>query len=234
MVCLDKPILNDNYDLSISKCLNCNTFQLDELIPLEILYHGSHNIETVGDLWKNYFIDYTNKIKNIVNNKNILEVGCPSGKILKNINNFNKYILIDPNINNDIINYNILNYNLQNKDNIILINKFFDDLNINNDFKEKINIIINSHFFEHLYEPINFLKKCFEILNDDGELFIGIPNMETIKNEYKGLFFGLSFEHTYFINEKNMKYLLESNGFELINIFYYTNHSVFYHAKKNK
>lgn len=229
LVCSDEPILNDNYDLSISKCSVCNTFQLDELIPLEILYSGSHNIESVGDLWKNYFINYTDKIKNIINNKTVLEVGCPSGKILKNINNFNKYILVDPNINHHILNFNIENYNFENKKNIILINKFFDN---NFKFNEKIDIIINSHFFEHLYEPIIFLNKCFEILNDNGELFIGVPNMETIKNEYRGLFFGLSFEHTYFINEKNMKYLMESNGFEIINIFYYTNHSVFYHCKK--
>ena len=95
-----------------------------------------------------------------------------------------------------------------------------------------MDIIIHSHLFEHIYEPNKFLNDCYHLLNDNGEMFFGIPNMEYIAEKSIAPFFGVFFEHTIFYNRENITYLLHKNNFELINIHYYGNHSIFFHVKK--
>jgi SAM-dependent methyltransferase len=208
-------------NMSFSKCFSCNTIQLDKLIPLEILYFNSHNYNSVGETWKGYFEIFNKNIKLLIENKNILEIGCPSGKIALLNNNYNKWIIVEPNKNNSI----------EFNEKIIFIEKFFDDKLIIND---KIDIIIHSHLFEHMYEPNNFLKKCYEILDDNGEMFFGVPNMQYLSEKNLNMFLGVFFEHTIFLNKDNISYLLNKNGFNIIEIYDYVNHSTLYHVKKVK
>jgi predicted SAM-dependent methyltransferase len=211
-----------NYDtLSFSQCIGCNTIQLDKLIPLNILYQTSHNVASVGKVWENYFDLFIKKIAPLIEQKNVLEIGCPSGKLALKCNNYNKWYIVDPNKNNEI------NFN----DKIIFIQKFFD-----NTFKFDtcVDIIIHSHLFEHIYEPNDFLKKCNEILNENSEMIFGVPNMQFLTENSLALFVGISFEHTIFLNKENISYLLNTNGFEIIEIIDYENHSTIYHVKKQK
>ena len=43
------------YPLSFGQCETCNTIQLDQLVPLEILYQDSHNYVSIGPTWNEYF-----------------------------------------------------------------------------------------------------------------------------------------------------------------------------------
>jgi 2-polyprenyl-3-methyl-5-hydroxy-6-metoxy-1,4-benzoquinol methylase len=210
-------------DLSYSICDTCNTIQLDNLIPLNILYGKSHNFTSVGEIWKNHFLFFSEKIKDIINNKIVMEVGCPTGKIANISSNYKTWYAVEPNIN----------VNSYKNKNINFIKEFFDD-NISNHVNEKIDVILHSHLFEHIYEPNIFLKKCFELLTDDGEMFFSVPNMQFIADNSVVPFFGVFFEHTIFLNKENITYLLEKNNFKIINIYYYDNHSIFFHVKKNK
>lgn len=207
-----------NYDtMSFSMCSTCNTIQLDKLIPLDILYKTSHNTTSVGKTWENYFILFINKIHGLINDKIILEIGCPSGKIATKCDNYNKWYIVEPNKNNQTLF----------GDKIIFIEEFFDD---NFVLAEKVDVIIHSHLFEHIYSPNSFLKKCRDVLNDNGEMFFGVPNMENMID--KTLFLGIFFEHTIFLNKENITFLLNKNGFEIIDIIDYENHSTIYHTKK--
>ena len=218
ITCTDNKI-SQLEDMIFAQCNKCNTIQLQKLIPLEILYNGSHNFTSSGILWDNYFKLFSKTIDNYVKDKTILEIGCPSGKIAMNVNNYNKWFIIEPNINKDI------HFNK----NIYYIESFFDEnLTIN----ENIDLIIHSHLFEHIYYPNNFLKKCYELLNDNGEMFFGVPNMTYFTQSNNTTFLGLFFEHTIFLNEENIVYLLSKNNFKIINIIYYDNHSIIYHCKK--
>jgi hypothetical protein len=49
MLCTNSPV-KDFSNLSFSQCLSCNTIQLDELIPLEMLYSDSHNYTSFGKI----------------------------------------------------------------------------------------------------------------------------------------------------------------------------------------
>ena len=216
--CVNEPNLEIS-TLSISQCVECNTIQLDKLIPLEILYKNSHNHNSIGNLWNNYFELFIKKIQNIINNKTVLEIGCPSGKIALKSNYYKHWYIVEPNKNPDVIF----------KENITFIEKFFnDDLSLN----EKIDVIIHSHLFEHIYEPNIFLSKCNKILNDNGDMFFGVPNMEYFIKTNTCPFLGLFFEHTIFLNKENISYLLNKNNFEIIDIIDYENHSILFHCKK--
>jgi predicted SAM-dependent methyltransferase len=165
-------------------------------------------------------MDWTVKtIENIIKNKTILEIGCPSGKIAEKCDSYNKWYIVDPNKNNKIVF----------KDKIVFIETYFDDsFQIN----EKVDIIIHSHLFEHIYEPNEFLKKCNEMLIKDGEMIFGVPNMQYFAEKSVCLYLGVFFEHTIFLNKQNITYLLKKHGFEIINIIDYENHSTIYHTKK--
>jgi predicted SAM-dependent methyltransferase len=218
LTCYSKPIYESS-ELSVSKCITCNTIQLDKLIPLNILYGGSHNYTSYGKVWEKYFDLFVSYIKSIVINKNILEIGDPSGKIALKLNDYNKWFIVEKN-KNDKINFN---------EKITFIEQFFDDDFIIND---KIDIIVHSHLFEHIYEPNKFLEKCYDILNDNGEMFFGVPNMQHFTETNICPFLGLFFEHTIFLNKENITYLLNKNNFEIIKIIDYEKHSTIYHCKK--
>lgn len=210
-----------NEELSISKCIQCNTVQLDKLIPLDILYSTSHNYTSVGKTWEGYFNLFCNKVQTIIIDKNVLEIGDPSGKIANRTDKYSNWFIIEPNKNDKII--------FNNK--ITFIEGLFDEDFIIND---KIDVIIHSHVFEHIYEPNVFLKKCYELLDVNGEMFFGVPNMEYIAEHELCPYLGVFFEHTIFLNKENISYLLLNNNFEIIEIIDYENHSTIYHCKKMK
>jgi len=207
--------------MSFSQCIGCNTIQLDNLIQLNILYSNSHNYVSVGEVWKGYFQLFNDNLDTLTSNKNILEIGCPSGKLALSHDNYKKWYIVEPNQNKSIV------FN----EKIIFIETFFDE---NFTINDTVDIIVNSHLFEHLYEPNIFLKKCYDILSDDGEMYFGLPNMEYIAEQNLSLFLGIFFEHSIFLNKDNIIYLLIKNGFEIKNIIDYQTHSILFHVKKVK
>lgn len=212
---------NYNFDtMSFSICVNCNTIQLDKLIELNILYGLSHNFTSVGKIWENYYDIFIKYIQNKINNKVILEIGDPSGKLATNCSHYNKWYIVEPNKNNNVA------FN----EKIIFIESFFD-----NNFKidQHIDLIIHSHLFEHIYDFDIFLKKCYEILNENGEMIFGVPNMENIAKKSLSLFVGVFFEHTIFLDKENITYLLKKNGFNITKIVDYENHSIIFHTQKS-
>lgn len=206
-------------ELSYSQCINCHTIQLDKLIPLDQLYSESHNYVSVGNTWENYFKTFVEILQPHIIDKNVIEIGCPSGKIAQRLFDFKNYTIVDPNKNPNIV----LNDNM-----------FFDQTFFDENYKpdKQIDIIVHSHLFEHIYEPNKFLNTCNNLLADNGVMIFGIPNMEFISNNALSLFSGIFFEHTIFLNKENVSYMLNNNGFEIIDIIDYENHSIIFHCQK--
>ena len=102
LCCVDTPNLTSE-NLSFSICQVCNTIQLDKLIPLDILYSSSHNTVSVGKVWEGYFQLFCRTIEPFVINKNILEIGDPSGRIANASNGFSNWYIIEPNKNENIV-----------------------------------------------------------------------------------------------------------------------------------
>lgn len=225
--CIDVnvPYMPRYNGLSFAQCSVCNTVQLDRLIPLDVLYEKSHNFKSVGKVWDAYFATFVAKLFPLIPNKTILEIGCPSGKLAQQMNHYDKWYIIEPNRNMSI------QFNAK----IQVIETFFDadfELTHYSEINRPIDIIVHSHLFEHIYEPNAFLQKCYEILSIGGEMIFGVPNMEYLSTADLSLFLGIFFEHTIFLNKDNITYLLNRNGFDIIEIIDYANHSTIYHTRK--
>lgn len=205
--------------MSFSRCCVCNTIQLDRLIPLNLLYSSSHNTVSVGKTWDNYFRLFCDKVGEIVEGAVVLEIGDPSGRVACALSNYNVWYIVEPNKNEAI----------EWKENIHFIEDFFDE---NFSLGFSVDRIVHSHVFEHMYSPNVFLKKCWNVLKEGGEMFFGIPNMEHIAQEGLAPCLGIFFEHTIFMNKENIEYLLKRNGFEVLSIYDYENHSILFHVKK--
>ncbi len=65
-------------------------------------------------------------------------------------------------------------------------------------------------------------------------MFMSIPNMEYLLNSKKSIASILHFEHTFYLNDEIITYLLNKNGFSIELKENYKNHSIFYKIKKSK
>jgi SAM-dependent methyltransferase len=204
--------------MSFNVCNVCGEVQIDELLDLSILYQNNHNINVVGNIWKQHYVELVSFISDTIKDKVILEISDPSAKIAKLSEGFKQWYIIEPNVEkNDI-------------ENVEFIDGFFD-----NDFNvvSNVDVIIHSHLLEHIHDPIVFFKKCNELLKEDGVMVISVPDMDYILNKEHSPNNILHFEHTYFLNYKVLELLSSLNGFKIVDSKSYDNHSIFYKLKKD-
>lgn len=190
--------------------------QLKKLVPLEILYANHHNSGAVGKTW----IDHHQKFAEFVlknDPKNVLEIGGAHGilakKCLSKINI--PWTILEPNPNPV-------------KDcKANFIKGFFDKEFV---IDSSVDTIIHSHLLEHLYDPLEFFKDLSKT-KLSTKLIFSIPNLnEMLKRKYTNC---LNFEHTIFITEPLIEFLLSSHGFEFIEKKYFKeDHSIFYNCIK--
>lgn len=83
--------------------------------------------------------------------------------------------------------------------------------------KEKFDVIWASHVFEHLKDPIAVVKKCNEILNEDGYIYIGMPDPYFLDlNQPEKFGHWHIFEHHIMWEMESFCEVLRENGFEII------------------
>lgn len=191
--------------------------QLMELVPPFILYSDYHNPGSTGKLWENHHKEFFKFIGDI-SSKSVLEIGGLSGNLSKH------FLETDSNFTIDIIEPST-NVNLKFDQRITHINDFFESCK----FSKKYDVIIHSHVIEHIFNPVEFLVRIGNILDKSGEHYISFPNMKYwLSNNYSNT---LNFEHTYYIDDNVIQYLLHSTGF-CIETCCISNHSIFIKAKK--
>lgn len=82
---------------------------------------------------------------------------------------------------------------------------------------DKFDMIWASHIFEHFRDPIGAVKKCNELLNEDGYLFVGMPDPFFIDFGNVGIWGHWHlFEHHILWDMDSFCDLLRENGFEII------------------
>lgn len=111
------------------------------------------------------------------------------------------------------------------------LNKIFCGRIEETDFeKESFDIITMWDVIEHLLEPRPVLKKCYELLKDEGFLFLHTPNGEVqlYKSRIKKIIFGEkegiryleAKDHLNLYKEKTIEKLLKGCGFQEIKFFH--------------
>lgn len=83
--------------------------------------------------------------------------------------------------------------------------------------QEKFDLVWASHVFEHLRDPIAVVKKCNEVLNDNGYLFIAMPDPYFIDLNQPDRFGHWHLNEHHIIWEmESFCEVLRENGFEIV------------------
>lgn len=82
---------------------------------------------------------------------------------------------------------------------------------------EKFDIIWLSHVFEHLIRPDLFLEKCKENLNEDGIIFIEVPNCEN----KTVLQLSIDEPSTFHFSKRSLEILGKKQGYDILKSDYF-------------
>jgi SAM-dependent methyltransferase len=214
MGCVTAPASNDlRADMLWHISPSNGLLQLQNLIPLDILYPENHNA-SIGGIWMKHHKSFASFIREY-SPQSVLEIGGAHGILSK--------IYQDelPSVDWTILEPNPVPIDgLKAK----IIRAFFDDqYQLDND----VDAVIHSHVFEHVYDPQSFIRHISRILADGKYLIFSLPNMEEmLKKRYTNC---LNFEHTVFLTEPYIEYLLHKHGFRIQDRQYFLDdHSIFY------
>ncbi|HEH5540573.1 TPA: methyltransferase domain-containing protein [Campylobacter coli] len=191
--------------------------QLKNLIPLEILYANGHDSGVVGSLWEEHHKEFADLVIKS-NPKSVLEIGGGHGKLSQNcLSSVDiKWTIVEPNSCNK-------------HQNVDYIDGFFQKEIFNNGC---FDTIVHSHTFEHIYNPHKFLEEISFALQSGDKMIFSLPNMQKwLENKFTNC---LNFEHTIFLSENILEFLLYKHKFKIIQKQYFKEHSIFYHVCKDE
>jgi 2-polyprenyl-3-methyl-5-hydroxy-6-metoxy-1,4-benzoquinol methylase len=211
------------HDMTFDICKKTGIIQLRDLIDPNIIYSKFHS-EGVGKTWDLHRIEFSNIISQYLkNNDRVLEIGGSDGKLAQKLlhknEDINEIVIVEPNIKEPFQNHRIKH-----------ISDFFN----NPDIKKyrDFNMVIHSHTLEHAYNPLDFIRSISSILDYGSYHIFSVPNLYSY---LKGKFINiLNFEHTLFLRESVIDYMLSINDFTILQKYYYTNHSIFYVTRKQE
>jgi len=170
---------------------------------LESNFTDSYSIGRIR-LWKSQK-KYCNKILN--NSKTILEIGSGHGEA---IYNFDKIGYNVTGIEPDKKNVTSINKKLKNSKCIVEKAETFS-------FEKKFDIIWLNHVFEHLTQPIQFLTKISNFLNNSGFIFIEVPSVEK-KNDSRQF---TSAPHAYNYSKLSLINISKKTNFNIMKCDYF-------------
>jgi 2-polyprenyl-3-methyl-5-hydroxy-6-metoxy-1,4-benzoquinol methylase len=193
--------------------------QVNPLVPLDILYETQHN-DSNGGTWLQHHLEFKDFIlKN--GQRNVIEFGAGSGilsKLFLKENKDCKWTILD--INTDL---------LKDREDISVIK---GEINKDSEISEEYDTFIHSHLIEHIYNPEDFLELLGEKSKYDSNHIFSLPNLRVwLEKKHSNTIF---FEHSLFLEEAFLDFLLKKNGFEIIEKSYYKDHSIFYFCKNKK
>lgn len=187
--------------------------QLKELIPLDILYRENH-AGAVGKIWMDHHAAFAEFIKQY-SPTSVLEIGGAHGilsKIYQQSSQDVTWSIVEPNpIPVEGVTAHIYR-------------DFFDE-NFRLDYP--VDAVVHSHVFEHVYDPKAFVHHISTFLKEGDYLLFSLPNMEEmLRRKYTNC---INFEHTVFLTEPYVEFLLRQFGFKILERHYFLeDHSIFY------
>lgn len=198
------------------ECSNCGCVQLMNLVHPNVLYSVGYDSGSQGELWRQHHEEFAKFILS-GNPDAIFEIGGLNGTLANIIFNH----VYD-------INYSIVDPIASISDKRIkLYNMLFENYE-NNIYGS----VVHSHTIEHVLNPKEFLQKIFNLMPDNGSMYMSFPNTKEtlISNSLNAL----CFEHTYYLDINQFKYLLQKIGFEIKEQYDFQSHSYFLKVIKNK
>jgi 2-polyprenyl-3-methyl-5-hydroxy-6-metoxy-1,4-benzoquinol methylase len=198
------------------ECQNCGCLQLQQLLPLDILYSENHSSGAVGQMWVRHHLEFA---KFIVRNEptEILEIGAAHGILARNILQIKpnmKYAIIEPSPSSIPSEVTLIQDYIENRLDLVA----------------RAKVIVHSHLIEHLYEPAKFIRNLGELIPQNSYMYISFPNIEKLIKT--GGTNSLNFEHTYYLYPSQLQYILEKNSFLVEELTSFEEHSYFIRCRK--
>lgn len=201
--CYIRPF-KKNVTYKVGYCNSCNfIFNLNPLDPESLNKYYEKNfmlrsLET-DEVEQKVFHDTCEMITEYANLKqeNVLEIGTSTGKFLTYLKeNFNTKTFFDE------LNLEALN----------LLSKQKHTANKDLGKDEKYKIIIMRHVLEHIVEPIDYLSNLRENIQENGYLFIEVPDFTFLDNKNDTLLF----EHVNYFSHATLTQVLDRAGYIII------------------
>lgn len=231
------------------KCENCRTIFLNPQLQYKESaifypknkYHSLESIKTEKDsiktrinlkLYEIYFSEKRNLFKKILfspikftvrgttikKGGKLLDIGCGSGQFLYEMKALGLEVYgVEP---NDFDKNSNDKYKLNIKNSELIKAKYP---------KGFFNIVTINHVFEHVENPKETITEIRRITKKGGALIMGIPNTNSLTKRIFGKNW-VGFDvprHLFDYSNKNIKYLLEKNGFKVLKIRYNSRPSQF-------
>ena len=221
MGCVEKGSAADDTRADMRWAISRETgcIQLDPLLPPDIVYQASHGSGSTGSLLMKHHTAFAAFIRQF-HPQSVLEVGGGHG-ILPTL--YAKQ--------GSACDWTVVEPNPQPVEDCPakFIRGFFDERLCRT--LSHANAIVLSHVLEHIYEPDDMLKVMSNVLNEGDLLLFSVPDMQRwLERKFTNC---LNFEHTIFLTENFIDFMLRKNGFTLEKKEYFANgHSIFYAARK--
>ena len=194
-------------DQEIVACSSCNHVYLKNIISKDYLYkkenYNTKSNTSIGSLvaldnFRSFILD---AIDAEIKYKTIIDVGANDASLLSSFD-FKSYKLIgiDPNIND--------------RDNITCINKYIEDVNID-DYVDKADskIIISSHTIEHIESPVDFVRQIAKVMNENDLFVVQFPSLEKIYELRR--FDQIHHQHLHYFTLQSIEKICLMNGLVL-------------------
>lgn len=219
MGCMDQPQSDDlKEDMSWWISRSSGVIQLKQLIPLDVLYPESHGAGAVGTLWEKHHMAFAEFV-HATAPKAVLEIGGAHGILARNYKSFASipWTILEPNPSP------VAGCEAR------FIKGFFDDKFV---FDGEFDALVHSHVFEHIYEPDQFMEHLAGFMQPGKHLVFSLPNMQVmLQRKYTNC---INFEHTVFLTEPYIEFLLGRHGFRVVRKQYFMDdHSIFFDAVRD-
>lgn len=205
-------------DMRWSISRSSGLIQLSSLIPLEVVYPESHGSGGIGRLWDMHHKAFA-KFLSRTTPQSVLEIGGAHGILSREYKRFGEipWTILEPNpspVDGCDARY---------------IKGFFGG---NFTLDEPVDTVVHSHVFEHVYEPDQFMRHVSDFMEQGKHLVFSLPNLQRmLEKKYTNC---INFEHTVFLTEPYIEYLLVKHGFRLLSKEYFMDdHSIFYAAVRD-
>ncbi|MDD2635213.1 MAG: class I SAM-dependent methyltransferase [Bacteroidales bacterium] len=158
----------------------------------------------------------------IKNNSNVLEFGCHTGLLSRCLSEEKKAKVVGIDINKDAL-------KIAKKYQIKTIEADLEDINSWSPQFENtsFDVITFLHILEHLKKPDYVLKNAIKLLNENGIVIIGLPNVSNAKDRFD-MFFGkfeyseigiMDSTHIHMFNYFSALKLISDAGLEIIDYY---------------
>jgi hypothetical protein len=207
------------FDQTWVECQECSTFQLRDLLPLDVLYPENH-FEPVGETWLAHhkaFADYVMNETSV--SADILEIGGASGSLASLITSVRpavRYLIVEPNFTGNV-------------KGVEVIDGFIED---HLELVSECDAVLHSHVLEHLYNPVETLNLIASKMKLGAKMMISFPNLRELLN--LGGSNALNFEHTYFADEDVLRQILRNASLGVDRVHKFRNHSYFISCTKQE